>query len=147
MTDLAGTQITSLLETLPGIARVLRSPVADAFINLIRAGTGQADFALADADEVLKYAVRRNLMAVEESERILAEASQAVAARGAAARAKAAQSAHKAKAAAKKHAVHKSAAKKVRKPARPHKPVKPKKPAKHAKSAGRRPAKPKARKK
>jgi len=145
VTDLAGTQITSLLETLPGIARVLRSPVADAFIGLIRAGTGQADFALADADEVLKYAVRRNLLAAEESERILAEASQAVAARGAAARAKAARPvAAKAKAAARKHPVHKGAAKKVRKPAHPHKPAKAKKP---AKSAHRRPAKPKARKK
>jgi hypothetical protein len=147
VTDLAGTQITSLLETLPGIARVLRSPVADAFINLIKAGTGQAEFALADADEVLKYAVRRNLMAVEESERILAEASQAVAARGAASRARAASRQASAKAKTphvRKRAAPKAVAKKARKPVRVHKPVKAKKP---AKAPARRAAKPKARKK
>jgi hypothetical protein len=88
VTDLAGTQISNLLETLPGIAQVLRSPVADAFVGMIRAATGEAPFNFADADEILKYAVRRNLMAVEESERILAEARQAATAQAAAARAR-----------------------------------------------------------
>ena len=88
MTDLAGTQISNLLETLPGIAQVLRSPVADAFVNVIRAATGEGPFNFADADEILKYAVRRNLMAVEESERILAEARQAASVQAAAARAR-----------------------------------------------------------
>lgn len=74
MTDLSGTQISSLLETLPGIAQVLRSPVADAFIGLIRAGTRQAEFDLGDAEEVMRYAVRRNLISADESEQILAEA-------------------------------------------------------------------------
>jgi hypothetical protein len=74
VTELGGTQITSLMEVLPGIAQVLRSPVADAIVNLIRAGNRVRDFDLADAEEMLKYAVRRNLMAAEESERVLAEA-------------------------------------------------------------------------
>jgi hypothetical protein len=62
------------MEVLPGIAQVLRSPVADAIVNLIRAACRVREFALADAEEMLKYAVRRNLMAAEESERVLAEA-------------------------------------------------------------------------
>ena len=44
MTELGGSQITSLLETLPGIAQVLRSPVADAIVNLIRAGARLQEF-------------------------------------------------------------------------------------------------------
>ena len=36
--ELAGSQITTLMEALPGIATVLRSPVADAMIGMIRAG-------------------------------------------------------------------------------------------------------------
>lgn len=74
MTELGGTQISSLMEVLPGIAQVLRSPVADAIVNLIRAACRVREFDLADAEEMLKYAVRRNLMAAEESERVLAEA-------------------------------------------------------------------------
>jgi hypothetical protein len=73
-TELGGTQISSLMEVLPGIAQVLRSPVADAIVNLIRAACRVREFDLADADEMLKFAVRRNLMGQEESERVLAEA-------------------------------------------------------------------------
>jgi hypothetical protein len=62
------------MEVLPGIAQVLRSPVADAIVNLIRAACRAREFDLADADEMLNYAVRRNLMAAEERERVLAEA-------------------------------------------------------------------------
>lgn len=75
MTDLAGTQISNLLETLPGIAQVLRSPVADAFVGLIRAATGHAEFRMADAEEVMRYAVRRNLIPEAESELVLEEAT------------------------------------------------------------------------
>jgi hypothetical protein len=74
VTELGGTQISSLMEVLPGIAQVLRSPVADAIVNLIRAACRVREFDLADAEEMLKYAVRRNLMAAEESDRVLAEA-------------------------------------------------------------------------
>ncbi len=73
-TELGGTQITSLMEVLPGIAQVLRSPVADAIVSLIRAACRVREFDLADADEMLNYAVRRNLMAADERERVLAEA-------------------------------------------------------------------------
>jgi len=74
VTELGGTQISSLMEVLPGIAQVLRSPVADAIVNLIRAACRVREFDLADAEEMLKYAVRRNLMGAEESDRVLAEA-------------------------------------------------------------------------
>ena len=73
MTELAGTQLSSLLETLPGIATVLRSPVADAIVNLVKAGSGQADFSMSDAEELVRYAIRRNLIAADEGERVLAE--------------------------------------------------------------------------
>jgi hypothetical protein len=74
VTELGGTQISSLMEVLPGIAQVLRSPVADAIVNLIRAACRVREFDIADAEEMLHYAVRRNLMGAEESERVLAEA-------------------------------------------------------------------------
>jgi hypothetical protein len=74
VTELGGTQISSLMEVLPGIAQVLRSPVADAIVNLIKAACRVREFDLADAEEMLKYAVRRNLMAADESERVMAEA-------------------------------------------------------------------------
>ena len=74
VTELGGTQISSLMEVLPGIAQVLRSPVADAIVNLIRAACRVREFDLADADEMLKFAVRRNLMSADESERVLSEA-------------------------------------------------------------------------
>jgi hypothetical protein len=64
-TELGGTQVASLLETLPGIASVLRNPVADAFVGLIRAGARLGEFKLADAEEILRYAVRRKLMTQE----------------------------------------------------------------------------------
>ncbi len=78
MTELGGSQITSLMEVLPGIAQVLRSPVADAIVNLVRAACRAREFELVDAEEVLRYAVRRNLMSTEESERVLAEARASV---------------------------------------------------------------------
>lgn len=78
MTELGGSQISSLMEVLPGIAQVLRSPVADAIVNLVRAACRFREFDLADAEELLRYAVRRNLMTADESERVLAEARESV---------------------------------------------------------------------
>lgn len=72
--ELAGSQITALLETVPGIASVLRSPVADAIVNMIRAGAGLEDFQLEDADELVQYAVRRGLIGAAEGDRVLHEA-------------------------------------------------------------------------
>lgn len=76
-TELGGMQVTSLLEALPGIASVLRNPVADAFVGLIRAGARLDDFKIADAEEILRYAVRRTLMTQDETDRILAEVKEA----------------------------------------------------------------------
>lgn len=77
MTDLGGSQISTLLETLPGIANVLRSPVADALVNVIRAGARLGEFAVSDAEELIKYAVRRGLLGSEEGDRVLEEVQQA----------------------------------------------------------------------
>ena len=77
MTDLGGSQISTLLETLPGIANVLRSPVADALINVIRAGARLGEFAVSDAEELIKYATRRGLVGQDEGDRVLAEVQQA----------------------------------------------------------------------
>lgn len=78
VTELGGAQISSLMETLPGIAQVLRSPVADAFVALIRQSARHPDFQVSEAEEVLRYAVRRNLMSQDESEKILAEVREGV---------------------------------------------------------------------
>lgn len=76
-TELGGMQVTSLLEALPGIAAVLRNPVADAFVGLIRAGARLGEFNVADAEEILRYAVRRTLMTQDETDRILADVKEA----------------------------------------------------------------------
>lgn len=72
--ELAGSQITALLETVPGIASVLRSPVADAIVNMIRAGAGVSEFRLDDAEELVQYAVRRGLIGGAEGDRVLQDA-------------------------------------------------------------------------
>lgn len=77
-TELGGTQVASLLETLPGIASVLRNPVADAFVGLIRAGARLGEFKTSDAEEILRYAVRRTLMTQDETDRVLAEVKGAL---------------------------------------------------------------------
>lgn len=77
MTDLGGSQISTLLETLPGIATVLRSPVADALVNVIRAAARLAEFDPADAEELVHYSVRRSLLAGEEGERLLEDVQAA----------------------------------------------------------------------
>jgi len=70
---LGGQQISALLESLPGIASVLRSPVADAIVSTIRAGVGLGDFREGDANELVQFAVRRGLLGSEEGEQLLAE--------------------------------------------------------------------------
>lgn len=76
-TELGSSQISTLLETLPGIAHVLRSPVADALSHVIRAAARLEEFRLADAEELTRYAVRRSLMAADEADRITLEVQQA----------------------------------------------------------------------
>jgi polyhydroxyalkanoate synthesis regulator phasin len=71
VSELGGAQMSTLLESLPGIANVLRSPVADALVGLIRAGAGIGDFSVEDAEEMVRYATRRGLLDPEEGERVL----------------------------------------------------------------------------
>jgi urease accessory protein UreF len=73
VSELGGSQISTLLETLPGIANVLRSPVADALGNVIRAAARLTEFNVADADELVRYATRRGLLGQEEGDRLLTE--------------------------------------------------------------------------
>src|SRR6266545_333846 len=68
--ELGGSQISSLLEALPGIASVLRSPVADALIKAMRGAAGLADFTFEDAEELVRYAVRRGLIGPDEGDRV-----------------------------------------------------------------------------
>src|SRR6266545_7339483 len=72
--ELGGSQISSLLEALPGIASVLRSPVADALIKAMRGAAGLADFAFEDAEELVRYAVRRGLIGPDEGDREIGRA-------------------------------------------------------------------------
>ena len=76
--ELGGSQISSLLEALPGIASVLRSPVADALVKAIRGAAGIGDFAVEDAEELVRYAVRRGLIGPDEGDRVLAEVQTAL---------------------------------------------------------------------
>ena len=71
--ELGGSQLSTLLETVPGLASVLRSPVADAIINMIRAGAGLGDFQLQDAQELIQYATRRGLIPSAEGSDLLQE--------------------------------------------------------------------------
>ncbi|TDJ55043.1 MAG: hypothetical protein E2O47_04975 [Gemmatimonadetes bacterium] len=76
VSELGGAQMSTLLESLPGIANVLRSPVADALVGLIRAGAGIGDFSVEDAEEMVRYATRRGLLDPEEGERVLDDVHQ-----------------------------------------------------------------------
>jgi polyhydroxyalkanoate synthesis regulator phasin len=79
--ELGGSQISSLLETLPGIASVLRSPVADALVRAMRAAAGLGEFTAEDAEELVRYAVRRGLIGADEGDRVLSEVHDALKAR------------------------------------------------------------------
>jgi hypothetical protein len=84
--ELGGSQISSLLEALPGIASVLRSPVADALVKAIRGASGLGEFSVEDAEELVRYAVRRGLIGPEEGDRVLTEVQAALGAKRKAAR-------------------------------------------------------------
>ena len=71
--ELGGSQISALLESVPGIARVLRSPVADAIVNMIRAGARLEPFNRTDAEELIQFAVRRGLINSVEGDQVLRE--------------------------------------------------------------------------
>jgi len=82
--DLGGSQISALLESVPGIRNVLRSPVADALVNIIRSAAGLRPFALEDVEELIQYAVRRGLINQSEGDQVLGEVRGSGAARRAA---------------------------------------------------------------
>jgi hypothetical protein len=138
-TELSSGAISSILESVPGIAHVLRSPVADAMVNLSRAAAGVGPFHIQDARELIRYAVRRGLIGSDEGDRVTAEVegAEAVRAEKAATR-KAAREERKRVAArgTRGHAQHKPAA---------HKPAakKPSRPASRAGRGGARPKHPK----
>jgi len=71
--ELGGSQISALLESVPGIVNVLRSPVADALVNMIRAGAGIEEFDVGYAEELVQYAVRRGLIGASEGDEVLAD--------------------------------------------------------------------------
>ncbi len=70
--------MASILEAVPGIATVLRSPIADAIINLSRAAAGIIPFDQKDSQEMLRYAVRRGLIRSDEGDRVGAEIEAAL---------------------------------------------------------------------
>jgi len=77
VSELGGSQISSLMETLPGIANVLRSPVANAIVSLVRSAARLTEFNIAEAEELVHYATRRSLLGTEEGEQLLADARAA----------------------------------------------------------------------
>ncbi len=80
-TELTSTTITNILEAVPGIKNVLRSPAADAMVNLTKAAAGIGAFDIKDARELLRFAFRRGLINNEEHDRVLAEVEVAAQAR------------------------------------------------------------------
>jgi len=80
-TELTSTTITNILEAVPGIKTVLRSPAADAMVNLARAAAGVGPFEIKDAKELMRFAFRRGLINNEEHDLVLAEVEGATQAR------------------------------------------------------------------
>src|SRR5438034_9511439 len=74
--QLGGSRVSTLLAAVPGVASVLRSPLADALIKAMRAAAGLADFTSDDAEELVRYAVRRGLIGPDEGDRVLAEVQE-----------------------------------------------------------------------
>ena len=72
-TELTSTTITNILEAVPGIKTVLRSPAADAMVNLTRAAAGVISFDIKDAKELMRFAFRRGLINNEEHDQVLAD--------------------------------------------------------------------------
>lgn len=76
-TELSSGAISSILEAVPGIATVLRSPIADAIVNLSRSAADITPFDPKDAHELIRYAVRRGLIRSDEGDRVATEIEQA----------------------------------------------------------------------
>lgn len=112
-TELSSGAISSILEAVPGIATVLRSPIADAIVNLSRSAAGITPFDAKDAHELIRYAVRRGLIRSDEAERVTAEIEMASRAARSAARAAARATPKKVKAPGHRPAARKKAATKA----------------------------------
>jgi hypothetical protein len=69
--------MTALLETVPGIASVLRSPTADALVGLMKAAAGIGEFRIEDTQELIQYAVRRGLIGADEGDRLTVDIQEA----------------------------------------------------------------------
>ncbi|HEU5050294.1 MAG TPA: hypothetical protein VFU00_08240 [Gemmatimonadales bacterium] len=136
--ELGSSQISSLMETLPGIAQVLRSPVADAMVHLSRAAARIEEFRVADTEELLRYAVRRSLLGHDEAEQVIAEVQAAQQKRIERAADRAADRSARAKPRPKPKPAAKPKPKALRKPAKP-------KPSRPVKSAPRKAARAKKR--
>ncbi len=115
--ELGTSQLSSLLESVPGLASVLRSPVADAIVNTIRAGAGLGEFSVRDARELVQYATRRGLIPSAEGVALIEEVETAAPKRRARAKAAKARGAGK-KPATARVTVKKKAAKSTGKTAR-----------------------------
>ena len=131
--ELGGSQISALLEAVPGIRSVLRSPVADAIVHMIRAGAGLEGFRLDLAQELVQYSVRRGLIGADEGDELMQDVTASARGRRAAARGR------KAGVARKKPAKKKAAKKPLK--------TKPATKAAKKKPADKKPAKKKAAKK
>lgn len=57
---------------------MLRSPVADALVKAIRAAAGIGEFEIDDAEELVRYAVRRGLIGPDEGDRVLLDVQDAL---------------------------------------------------------------------
>ena len=106
--EMGGSQVTALLETVPGIASVLRSPTADALVNIIRSAAGLSEFRVEDTQELIQYAVRRGLIGSDEGERLTVDMQQLNAPPRARPSLKVLPKAHSAPRAAVRKAVHKA---------------------------------------
>jgi len=80
-TELTSTTITNILEAVPGIKTVLRSPAADAMVRLTRAAASVGPFEIKDARELMRFAFRRGLINNEEHDKVLSDVEGAVQAR------------------------------------------------------------------
>jgi len=122
--ELGGSQISALLEAVPGIRSVLRSPVADALVHMIRAGAGLEDFRLDQAQELVQYSVRRGLISADEGDELMLEVSATARGKRAGKRRQVAPARKRPAGKAKKKAPKKSAAKKQPAGKKPSKRVK-----------------------
>jgi hypothetical protein len=113
-------RVSDLLESVPGILSVIRSPVADALVGMIRSGARLEDFRLEHAEELIQFAERRGLIGSSVGDNLLDEVCGAIDAKARRRRkARAAKAARTAPAKAKRVPAKASAQKKSKKQSKP----------------------------